>query len=156
VDEFWVFSSITPHTVSDPDRHPLVLGNNLTSDWDILLTELDPWGNAMPYAGIKFILKPGGTPFDPSDIHAVFLHPTVPIEGEAILTDIWHDADGYHTELGYVQHIWSDPIPSELPDYRSKMQYVWDHSIIPEPTTMLLLASGLVGVAGFRRKLRQT
>ncbi len=42
----------------------------------------------------------------------------------------------------------SDPIPSET-------FQIYGNALVPEPATMLLLVSGMVGVAGIRRKMKK-
>lgn len=152
VTGMWMFYSLSAHTISDPNRLPLVLGDNLTSDWDISLTTINPaTGLTMPYAGIQFLLKPGGKPFDTNDAHAAFVHAVEPVEEEGVMTDVWLDAEGYHTDSGPAEHFWDQPIPEGLTQLQAA-QYVWDNTMVPEPSGLLVIAGGLVSLLSLRRR----
>jgi hypothetical protein len=153
IDQFWVFSTSADAVITDPTRPPLVIGSNSTEDWTISLTTTDPWGNTMDYTGIKFILNPGGKYFDSHDPYSAFTHATMATDQEQYLIDIWHDADGYHTSSGYPAHIWDSPVPAELITPREIAQYVWNQTMVPEPSTLALLAIGALGLT-LKKKTR--
>lgn len=66
-------------------------------------------------------------------------------DGTALQYD---DAETNPSVLGY----WND-----FPDSRSENGFIveYDTAPIPEPSTMLLVFSGLIGLAGFRKKIRK-
>ncbi len=60
VDVVYIFSSASDATLGSPELPTWVLGPS--GPWNISLTSIDPYGNPMPYMGIRYSLAPGGVP----------------------------------------------------------------------------------------------
>jgi hypothetical protein len=150
----WMFSSTSDHTLSDPLRPALVVG--ASGPWIISLTDFDPFGNRMPFTGIKFILEPGGTPFVPRD-KGGFAHAVVPVPDgtNTIMTDFWHLTTGtYQSDSGPAAVEWQAPIPPNLTTPAEVVGYML--ATVPEPsTTAMLLIAAAIGLVRYRRHLRK-
>jgi hypothetical protein len=141
VDEFWVFSSVADHTLSDPDRPPWVLGTS--GPWNVTGTHFDPFGNFMPYLGLRFTLADGGIPIGPAG--GAFCHPSLelPPGVEGVITDYWTDsASGIQTASGVPAQFYLDiPADVDAQGAPAAYQYIWDAYSVPEPASLLLFAA---------------
>jgi PEP-CTERM motif len=151
VTEMWIFNDVAAHIINDPVRPSMVLGDS--GPWTISLTNTDPFGNVMPYAGVKFILDLGGTPFDTANVNGVFVHTDGPGDNNGILTDIWRETSGdYFSDSGQIQVEWEGVVPPEITDTRERLEYIWADMNIPEPSTLTLLSLGAIVAVRRRRK----
>jgi hypothetical protein len=154
VDQMWLFGSAADAFIDDPLRPTRVLG--ASGPWDISLTTVDPFGNAMAHAGVKFVLQPGGVPFNAADPNQVFFHTFHPFDDTQpyVVTDIFRFADGrWVTQSGSPFMQWEQPIPTNLTPMQVQ-EYVWDHrsefTITPAPASLFLLGIGCM-MRGRRR-----
>lgn len=78
---------------------------------------------------------------------------TLPFASNPIITNVWFSAPGRAN--------WDNNYGGYLEDHEFSVAQIGvssaavDVSPAPEPSTMLLLGSGLIGLVGFRRKFRR-
>lgn len=150
--EVSIFLDSTALRLDDPTRPGYVWGDD-QGPWDWSLTGSDPYGNAMPYPGVKFSLQPGANPFDLGDMAFFFAaaDPISPPLGNFTVFQV-DSVNGIYQYSGpVVVDDWDVP---SFADPIEMYNYIVETYIIPEPASLALLALGsvlLLTTRGFSR-----
>lgn len=153
IDTFWVFSSNSSGTTTDPNRPPAILGGS--GPWSFTETNIDPFGNTRS-TGIQYELGVGGVGLE-SSVNPLFVFPTTPAGingGVAFLYWIDPVSGGIQTFSEDVIDV-TLPIPSSITDPLEVYQYIYDNARIPEPNTLLLLSIGFAVLFLFSRRIHR-
>jgi len=112
--------------------------------------------------GLK--LSVGSTTFDMSDPNFKPLYPTFTFHLTSGVVDAWQLGLATVDNLNIMQSVNDiyygfNSAGQQIYDYRTYSPGTWtvepDSSTVPEPCTMLLLGSGLVGIAVFRKRIAE-
>ncbi len=131
ITEFWVFFNVADHTGEDPNRPPMVLGDNGPWHWELI--EVNPFGELMPHVGMRFYVDADGVGAGPEG--AIFLHPTVDVEtDEPLITEYWLDNNGWH-QIEMAPVMYDVDVPDDVVDQgpTAVYKFVWDSFWIDYP-----------------------